>query len=105
MDLITTTDEFENVLEEYVWVFVDFYAVWCGPCKRITPTLLKLKKEFTDVYFCKIDVDKAEELTQKYKIRQMPTFLLLKNGKVFDEISGADPDAILKLLIKTKKLN
>ena len=71
-------------------VIIDFFATWCGPCKRIAPTYEKLAEAFTNVTFLKVDVDEAPELTNEYNISAMPTFVFLKNGKEVKRVEGAD---------------
>lgn len=71
-------------------VVIDFFATWCGPCKRIAPTYEKLAEAFTNVTFLKVDVDESAELTNEYNISAMPTFVFLKNGKEVKRVEGAD---------------
>lgn len=57
---------------------IDFYATWCGPCKKLAPIYSKLSNEFKDqVYFYKVDVDKAKELAALFQIRSIPTLLYI----------------------------
>ncbi|KYN44617.1 Thioredoxin-2, partial [Trachymyrmex septentrionalis] len=63
-------------------VVIDFFAVWCGPCKMIGPLIEELSKEMLDVVFLKIDVDECEDIAAKYEITSMPTFVFIKEGKV-----------------------
>merc|ERR1712217_71084 len=70
-------------------VIVDFYTDWCGPCKRIAPDIENLEKEETSVTFLKVNVDESEDVTSKYEISSMPTFLFIKNGTVLDTVIGA----------------
>merc|ERR1711915_90388 len=84
-------------------VVVDFYATWCGPCKRIAPELEAFDKELDgSVVFLKVDVDQCEEVALKYKISCMPTFIFFKNGEKVDEISGADMSKIKSKVGKHK---
>lgn len=64
-------------------VIVDFYATWCGPCKRVAPVLAKLQKEYgTDIQIYKVDVDKSPQVSAAFGIKSMPTFLFIpKEGK------------------------
>lgn len=55
-------------------VVADFFATWCGPCKKMTPIFKKLAKEQKDVLFCKIDVEACKELRNQYRIASFPTF-------------------------------
>ncbi|EEB05596.2 thioredoxin Trx2 [Schizosaccharomyces japonicus yFS275] len=72
----------------------DFYATWCGPCKTIHPLLVTLSEKYDDVSFIKVDVDQMQDLAQQYGVYAMPTLMVFKNGKLLDQIVGAD----LKLL-------
>lgn len=67
---------------------VKFGATWCGPCKKLQPTLDKLESEFTDVAFYSVDVDDAPELSKLYSIKSLPTVLFFKNGSVYKQVVG-----------------
>nr|QBK87648.1 MAG: thioredoxin [Marseillevirus LCMAC201] len=71
-------------------VVVDFFATWCGPCKRLAPQLEVLAAEKTTVHFYKVNVDVNELVATKYKIFAMPTIIFIKNGKVVQSVLGAD---------------
>lgn len=83
-------------------VIVDFYAKWCGPCKTIGPVFAELAQEASDagsmVTFLKIDVDKHEGVVAKYEVESMPTFLVLKDGKVQERLEGADKVKLQKMV-------
>ncbi|KAK2581869.1 hypothetical protein KPH14_002332 [Odynerus spinipes] len=79
-------------------VVIDFYATWCGPCKKIGPQIEKLAQELVDVIFLKIDVDECEDVVNEYQISSMPTFVFIKEGKVLDTFSGANYDHVLNLI-------
>lgn len=84
--------EFEKLLKEAGGkaVLIDFYATWCGPCKAIAPELEKFSGIYSNVVFCKVDVDVAEDIAQKYEIDAMPTFKIIKNGAVVGTLVGAN---------------
>ncbi|KNC76249.1 thioredoxin 1 [Sphaeroforma arctica JP610] len=69
---------------------VDFFAVWCGPCKMIAPFLEELDAKFADVDFIKVDVDELEELAGECGITAMPTFQFYRDGKKVAEVKGAN---------------
>ncbi len=71
-------------------VVADFWAEWCGPCKRIAPVLEELASEFAGkVKVVKIDVDSNQELATRYRIQSIPTLLFFKGGQVVDTVIGA----------------
>ncbi len=95
---IKNMSEFEKeVLNEEKTVFIDFYATWCKPCKIMTPTIEEIAKEYTDIKFVKIDIDKNEELAIKYNIMSIPTMMIIKNGEVKKTFIGiTDKQSITK---------
>jgi len=64
---------------------VDFYAEWCGPCKKIAVTLDKLKNS---VKIIKVDVDNDAEFAQQQAVTAVPTLLFIKNGKILERVVG-----------------
>jgi len=85
-----------EVLKSTLPVLVDFWAVWCGPCKTIAPILEEIAGEKTGVLkVCKLDVDKNRAIAIQYGIRSIPTLLLFKNGQVAEQIVGANAKANL----------
>jgi len=73
-------------------VLVDFWAEWCGPCRMIAPALEEISKEYEGkAIVAKCDVDNNPEITSKFGIRNIPTVLFFKDGKVADKQVGAVP--------------
>jgi thioredoxin 1 len=81
-----TFDEF--VLNSNKPVLVDFFATWCGPCKRLKPELEKFSESNQEVYVATVDVDKFRDKLEKYNIMSVPTLLLFNNGKETKRESG-----------------
>ncbi len=85
-----TKEEFENILEDYDLVLVDFWATWCGPCRMIAPIIEQLADRYCDkVAVVKVDIDQEQELADRYKIMSIPTLILFKNGEEVTKLIGA----------------
>jgi thioredoxin len=77
-----TAADFQKLINSDKKVLIDFYAEWCGPCKKMAPYLAKMKEEYKDkVTIVKIDVDKNQQLAQLLHIEGLPTLKLYENGK------------------------
>jgi thioredoxin 1 len=100
---ITSETQFNQYLNNTSgnkYLFVDFYAQWCGPCKRVAPFIHILSEKYTNVTFLKVDVDECDSLSHKYKVSAMPTFLIFDvgNPKPHEPIVGADTNKIKNAL-------
>jgi thioredoxin 1 len=88
-----TTDQFDaEVLQPSVPVLVDFWAVWCGPCRAIAPHVDAIAQEYAGrAKVVKVNVDEEPEIALRYGIQSIPTLLFFKDGKVQDMIVGVVP--------------
>ena len=82
LEHVTSATFDERVLKSDKPVLVDFYAEWCGPCKKLTPLLEEFAQEHPEVRVVKVNVDDNPELTKRYGIMAMPTLMVVRNGKV-----------------------
>ena len=81
-----------EVIDSATPVLVDFWAVWCGPCKMIAPMVEELAKEYNGkLKVAKMDVDSNPKTAMNYGIRSIPTLLVFKGGTVVEQIIGAVP--------------
>jgi thioredoxin 1 len=98
---ITDSNFSGEVLGAPVPVLVDFWTVWCAPCRATAPHVARLAHAYAGrVRVGKCDVDGNPELAARYDVRSMPTFLMLKEGQVVGEIVGAVPYARLEALVE-----
>lgn len=75
-------NNFDETIKSPIPTLVDFYAVWCGPCKMQSPILEEVKKEVGDIAtVIKIDVDANRELAARYRVQSIPTLIMFKNGE------------------------
>lgn len=90
--------ESENEFNELIKgrVLVDFYADWCGPCKRLAPLL----EELNDIDIIKVNVDMFDNLSRSYGIMSIPTLILFDSGKEIKKIIGFQTEAEIKEFIK-----
>lgn len=93
MALEVNDDNFEDVvLKSDKPVLVDFWAEWCGPCRMIAPIIEDISKEYEGrAVVVKCDVDNSPRTSSKYSIRNIPTVLFFKDGKIADKQVGAVP--------------
>jgi thioredoxin 1 len=97
---VTNENFNEVVLNSTVPVLVDFYAEWCGPCKKLAPTMEVLAEEYKElITVTKLDVDISQDVSSEYFVKNIPAILIFKNGKVFEKIIGMSSISEYKSMI------
>jgi thioredoxin 1 len=98
---ITDANFQSEVLNSSVPALVDFWAVWCAPCRAIAPHVEALAKEYDGkVRVGKCDIDANPNVPSQYDVRSIPTLMVFKDGKVVGQIVGSAPRAKIEELIK-----
>lgn len=99
--LEVTSESFQKeVLESENTVLIDFYADWCGPCKRLSPIVEELAEEEKNVKFVKINIDDNEDIAIEYQVMSIPTLVVIKNGKEANRSVGLIDKSRIQELIK-----
>ena len=100
-EIVITKENFEDeVLNSDKTVLVDFWAVWCGPCRMLAPAIEEIAKEYADtVKVGKINVDEQPELANMFGIASIPTVMVFKNGEVTGTSIGYVPKEKLVALL------
>jgi thioredoxin 1 len=80
-------------------VFIDFWAEWCGPCKRFAPVFEQASEQYADITFAKVDTEDQRELTARYGVRSIPTLVIYRDGIPVFSQPGALPAAVLDDLV------
>jgi thioredoxin 1 len=98
---VTTTDFQQEVLQASVPVLVDFWAPWCGPCRRIAPELDAVAQELSGkVKIVKVNVDENPDVAEQYGVRGIPNLVIFKGGAVVDQIVGLVPRQTISNALK-----
>ncbi len=92
-------NNFDSVKNSPKPVLLDFYADWCGPCRMVSPLVDEIAEENPQYLVCKINVDQEPELAEQFGVFSIPTLVVMKDGNVMKQASGARPKAkILEML-------
>ena len=92
-------ENYNEVVNVEKKVLIDFYADWCGPCRMLSPIVDEIASERDDVVVAKVNVDDEQELALQFGVISIPTLVVMKDGKVVNQASGARPKAdVLKML-------
>ncbi len=91
-EVISSQDFQSKVLEADKPVLVDFFATWCGPCKRLAPILDEVAQEKAgQAYVYKVDIDQSPDLAASYRVNSVPTLILFDKGAIKNKTLGAVP--------------
>ena len=103
MEYKFTSENFEEeVMKSDVPVLIDFYADWCGPCKMMAPVVAELAEEYEGkAKVGKINVDNEQALAERFGVMSIPSFVVIKNGKVAEQGLGAMAKVKLEGLLKS----
>jgi thioredoxin 1 len=96
-EAVTSATWEQEVLKASSLVLVDFWAVWCGPCRMVAPIVDEISKEYVGkLKVLKLNTDENPDVASKYKIMGIPTLMFFKDGKTVDQVVGAVPKSQLK---------
>ena len=96
---ITKQNFEQEVLHSVKKVLIDFWAAWCGPCRRVSPVIEEIADERPDIKVCKVNVDEQPELAAQFQIMSIPALVVMEHGQIVNQSVGARPKAqILSLL-------
>lgn len=99
---VTSADFKSIVLGSDKPVLVDFWASWCGPCKKLSPVIDELADEMGDeAVFAKVNVDEQRELAMMFQIMSIPAVLVFKDGNKVEELIGVRPKSALRAALKS----
>ena len=89
---ITSKNQFDEAIKSENLTIVDFWAVWCGPCRVLKPLLHKIAGEHPEIQLLTVDVDANQELAAEYDINSIPAVFIFKNGEIVDSFVGVMPE-------------
>ncbi|MEV0330679.1 thioredoxin [Micromonospora echinospora] len=95
-----TTANFDEVTGQDGIVLVDFWAEWCGPCKRFAPVYERASEKHPDIVFGKVDTEAQQALGAQFDIRSIPTIMAIRDGVIVFAQPGALPESALENLIE-----
>ena len=92
--MIITDKDFDSAIKGNELILIDFWAEWCGPCRKVSPILDEIS-ESTGLLVGKLNIDENPEKTQEYSVSSIPTMVLFKDGTPVHTVLGAKPKHIL----------
>lgn len=102
MAKVVTNSNIDELLASEQPVLVDFWAPWCGPCKMLSPTVDEVADEYADrVVVAKCNVDDADEVSMRFRIRNIPTLLFFKGGEMVQRLVGVVSKEEIESVLKS----
>jgi thioredoxin 1 len=80
---------FDQIISTENLTLVDFWAEWCGPCKSMHPIFESLSKKYPNVKFARVNVDNNQNISMRFAVQSIPTFIMFKSGQIIDKMMGA----------------
>lgn len=80
---------FDQIISAENPTLVDFWAEWCGPCKSMHPIFENLSKKYPNVKFARVNVDNNQNISMRFAVQSIPTFIMFKSGQIVDKMMGA----------------
>ena len=97
-----TSENFEELIASGKPIVLDFWATWCGPCRRVGPIIEELANDYEgQVIVGKCDIEEDEDLPMRFGVRNFPTILFIKNGEVVDKQVGAAARPVFEEKLKS----
>lgn len=98
-----TLENLDRVVKSNSLVLIDFYADWCGPCKKMTPILNRIADQNKNIKLLKIDAEKSDNIASVFKVEEIPTYVIIKNGRqVWRGVGEMDEAELKEVLAKIK---